>query len=664
MAGFIRRYDYFPGTEVITLVEGVIIVDLPPPGSIAGISTGVVCCIGEFADVSYGVKVDTTGTVSTKPQPVEVFSSQDLFNKLGGFDDTIGDTGISGGSGFITLRNKKFSRLVCVPVNLASDKAVRLFRKLPTNTGATAPTPVVPLVAASVPAGREFKQSANRIRTMKAAAFTAYGHYGSGIDGAVTAAGSPGPTQTFGAAGGNFLTLARPDGTFGVKKGDILVVGQIGGAGALGANADCYRVQTDAASATQLTVEKQDGSNFDWTSGVSLPWRIHYATDAESGIGAAADTAATTIPARPLDATISAAQTLNPTVVPPAATQTTWDPLSGLQLRSHPSNAVTYTSTIQAPNAPSDPTIDALYSTCFDALLTDDLPGREVNIVLPARTSASIRSKQKSHVLAASAQGIGRTSPISPALTTVTTSAVVADTDPGVGGNRDERINYCWPGAMTFVPEAVGHAMKGADGFSHTDGYIDTHLNGWLASLLSNLPPERNPGQASAPVPEIMAPIVGFQRLVSGLGMNDYIQFRQKGICALRIDRAAGPIFQSGITTSLTAGQKNINRRRMADFLEDSIAQRYNQFAKQPMTQAWKDSIVAETTAFLDDLLSINNPAAQRIAGYIVDDKSGNTPTLTAQGIFVVIIKVRTLATADFIVLQAEVGEAVNVTAI
>jgi hypothetical protein len=62
-------------------------------------------------------------------------------------------------------------------------------------------------------------------------------------------------------------------------------------------------------------------------------------------------------------------------------------------------------------------------------------------------------------------------------------------------------------------------------------------------------------------------------------------------------------------------------------------------------------------------LESANNPPAQRILGYLLDDESGNTPDLEAKGIWVLIGKVRTLATADFIVLQIEAGEGVKVTA-
>jgi len=64
----------------------------------------------------------------------------------------------------------------------------------------------------------------------------------------------------------------------------------------------------------------------------------------------------------------------------------------------------------------------------------------------------------------------------------------------------------------------------------------------------------------------------------------------------------------------------------------------------------------------MSGLLSPNNPAASRIAGYTVDDVSGNTETLEAAGVYVVIVRCRMLATADTLVLQAEVGTDVSVT--
>lgn len=657
MSGFLRRFGFFPGSELITQIEGVVIVDLPPPGSIQGVGTGTVALVGEFADMTYAVSVASDGTVTTNPQPVEVFSSQDMLNKVGGWDETLGEFGGDGGSGFLELRNKRFTRLVLVPVNLASSKGIRLWRKLPTNQSATVALPVVPVQQGIVAAGREFKSGANRVRVGKRVSFTSLDPIVSGTDGAVTSAGAA-ATQSFDSATGAFVAN-------GIKEGDILVVGVIGAGGAQGANADTYRV-VSITDADTIVVQKMDGTNFDWTTGTGMAWRLHHASDADTGLDHQfSEEQGYLIPARPLDATVAASTLLTPTVVPPALSASSADPLSGLAARTTTNAAgLVYTAAIQAPNAPNVAGIDALYQLAINALLNDETPSNEVDIVFSARKSANIRNYLKQHVLDASARALTRVETSSPSLDAVlSVSAAVADSDPGVGANRDERVIYDWPGVRTFVPEAVGFSVKLADGTTTSDGILDVTSDGWMAVVLSNLPPERNPGQSAPPVPELLSPILGFQRgLTDKLNMNHYIQLRSKGIAAPRIDRSAGPIFQSGITTSLTAGQKNINRRRMADFIEDSIAIRINQYVKLLLTDDVKDSAVSEIEAFLTELRSPDNPPAQRIADYAVDRVSGNTPQLEAQGIFVIIVQVRTLSTADFIVLQFEIGEGVTPT--
>jgi hypothetical protein len=159
------------------------------------------------------------------------------------------------------------------------------------------------------------------------------------------------------------------------------------------------------------------------------------------------------------------------------------------------------------------------------------------------------------------------------------------------------------------------------------------------------------------PVPTAMAGVLGLARGTPTLGMNEYIQLKVKGIAAPRIDRTAGPIFQSGVTSSLTSGQKNISRRRLADMIQDATAQRLVGFCKLPMSDQWKDGVTGEIVAYLQSLQD-----AKRITGYLVDRKSGNTPANEALGLFVVIQKVQQTPTADVIVVQSEVGESVNVT--
>jgi hypothetical protein len=355
-----------------------------------------------------------------------------------------------------------------------------------------------------------------------------------------------------------------------------------------------------------------------------------------------------------------------PLVAPPTPSATTWDPLSGLDGKVGPTTAVAYTFAVQRTNAPNSAGIDATYSGALDAFLFDEVPASEVAHIWAARKSATIRTKLRSHVLAASESGVGRTASIAPELdqtpSTVLTT-VTSDADPGVGANRDERVFYDWPPVKTFIPEAVGKFIRRADGSTGTDGIVDTTCDAWMSTIMGNLAPERNPGESSAITRRVLAPCLGNATAVPPLDINAWKLLRLRGIAGIRFDKTVGAVFQSGVTTSLVPGQKNINRRKMADFIEDSLAAALKPFAKLPLSEQFKDGVLGMADDFLTSLLSPDNPAAQRISGYILDGKSGNTPESEAKGIYVIVVKVRTLATADFIVIQAEIGEGVVVTA-
>jgi hypothetical protein len=655
--GFTRRYSAFPPISVITQIEGVVTVDQPPPSSVQGVGTGVAALVGEFADNTYATSFDPlTGKFATKAQPVEVFSSQDLIDKVGGFDETIGEFGKSGGNGFVSVRNKRFSRLILVPINLVSQYGLRLWRELPTNQGATAAVPIVPVSGAVIPAGTEFKSGNNRVRLGAKASFAGGQQSQSGVDGDVVAAGAPAAFQTFTSASAKFTRAV---------VGDVVVLGVIGAAAGQGANAGTYRIKT-ITSDTSIAVEKLDGTNFDWTTtATSLAWRLHAGAQADTALGtiAAAGDPKFTIPARPLDATIAASTQLSPTVAAAAGTATAWLPTSGLVAAATNNAAgIVYTAGVQAPNAASAAALDALYTSALNSLLADKKPAKEVNLVWTSRKSSTIRTSLLAMLGLKSEYGLGTRGFISPALDQVSLNTVCGDADPGVGAHRNERLVYNWPGFQSFVPEAVGFNIGTADGGVTADGILDDTADGWAVVLSSNLPPENNPGQLADPVPALMAPVLGFQRgALPDLGIQEYIRLKASGIMAGRNDEDAGFIFQSGVTTSLLSGQTTINRRAMADFLEDSGAKAISRFSKLPITDQWKGDILAMLDSFLSDLLSTNNPAAQRITEFSLDDKSGNTSSLEAQGIFVVIGRVRTLATGDYIVFQVQAGPGVNI---
>jgi len=650
--GFVRRFSNMPGTDVLSEIEGIVTVDQTPTGQVSGISQGVACLVGEFADVTLGVQVSATGVVTTFPQPTELFGAQDQLNRLGGWDETIGEFGGDHGNGYVELSSKAFSRLVVVPINLASSQGARVWRKLPTNTSATDPSPVVPIAGTTVPAGREFKSAANRVRTAKQVQFSSLPEYKSAIDGAATSAGAA-TFQAFVSAGGGFSTVTRPDGTIGVQIGDIVVIGVIGGAAGLGANADTYRVRL-VTNDTTLSLEKMDGASFDWTTSTNLPWRIHTASTADSGGAfAAASAGGYLIPCRPLDATINAATSLIPTVIPPALSATFADPLSGLALRTDPTVGLVFTAAIQAPNAATNATLIALYANAIDALVDDDLPEREINIVWAARMSVDglIRAKLDNHVLVQKLSGVGRIALTAPPLDSTTFSTITGDATPGVGASRAEEQIYNWPGVQMFVPAAVGFNVKGADGLLYKTGVVDVPSTSWNAAILSQLAPERNPGQSSDPVKTIMSAVIGLQRGVSGLGIDEYKRLLAVGIMAPRKDRSLGMIFQSGVTTSLIPGQKDINRRRYSFYLEDSIAAFLDPFAKEPMSEGLKDRIVGAIHDFLGAQIDGN-----RAAAYRVDSRGGNTKELSNAGIYVVRWDVEMIPIAKTIVQVADVG--------
>ncbi len=302
--------------------------------------------------------------------------------------------------------------------------------------------------------------------------------------------------------------------------------------------------------------------------------------------------------------------------------------------------------------------MDTNYITALQTLLSDSAPSNEVNIVFAARHRDNIVTATgglKDHVREASSKGRGRIAVVSPPLGTSKATAK-GDAAPGVGSyGRSDRVIYCYPGVQVFVPE-LPQAYISRD----SDGRITWTSDATMASVLSQTPPERNPAEPN----DYMSYVLGIETAVGALVRQDYEDFRRKGICAPRIDPATGPQFQSGVTSVDPAAYPNLRqiyRRRMADFIQDSLAARLGAFNKTLNTPAKRAAIRGEIEAFLADLKSENNPEAQRIAAYRVDAESGNTQSLLAQGIVVFIVEVQLLPTMDFIVLQANIGEFVEI---
>lgn len=683
MAGFIRRFDYNPGNDVITQIEGLTIIDNPQPGAIQGASTGFACVIGEYADMTYAIQADGAGLITSHLRPVRIFSQADFLMKAGLLDLTLGDFGKYCGNGWVETANRTFTQLAILPVNLCSGQGIRLFRVLPPCQSVTQSLPFVPVVGAVVQAGTPFNASSGVIKTGQRAVFTNLDPIARGVGGSTTTAVSA-ATQDFVAdTGFVWANIVRPDGTLGARKGDVLVIGNTTGS-ALAADTGTYRVNATPVVGDGATIELQsmNGANFAWTGNAAMPWRLHFSSDADTapvvvrgsttpGGYDANDAGGFVLGARPLtDSTGSASGStaypvstpMTPVVAPTSLSATFWDPLSGLAGLTHPVVALTFTAATQAANVTNSSTVDALYTAAINVMVSEQDPAREIDILWCARKSATIRSALYQHAIIVNQRGISRLVLVSPPLDTVTVDQVAANTYPGVPVSRSERQVYCWPGVRMQVNGASGTLVKRADGTTTSDGVIDIGFDGWVAALLSVLRPELDAGQAGPPVPQAFAGILGYQTgLPVELGIDSYIFLKQLGVCDFRMDRNAGPIIQSAITTSLVSGQTRINRRRMADYIEDSLANRLVMFVKNIATQENRDAAASEAVAFLEELKNPTNPSNQRISDYLVNTTEGNTPELEAQGIWALNVYVRMLPIDRYIVLNVTVGENVTI---
>lgn len=301
--------------------------------------------------------------------------------------------------------------------------------------------------------------------------------------------------------------------------------------------------------------------------------------------------------------------------------------------------------------------MDAAYEAAFDATINPNTVVREANFVIASRQSDAVRAKGKQNALdASSAEHYGRKFVASAPVGFSQTQAIAQ-----VATLRSDRVFYTWPGWQVQIPEIKLRGTAGGTGFTE-DGIITVRADGPLVSINSQLPPEENPGQRTG----LINAFFDVEETASPLQMADYIALKAAGICAPRVDRVSGPIYQSGVTSvdpDNDPGLVTQARRKMADFIQDTLAERMIPLSKKLNTAARRDAVRAIIDQFLSELKSENAPDLARIDDYSVDEVSGNTPDTLARGIFVVIIRVRTLSSLDAIVLQTEIGEGVTIQA-
>jgi hypothetical protein len=314
---------------------------------------------------------------------------------------------------------------------------------------------------------------------------------------------------------------------------------------------------------------------------------------------------------------------------------------------------------LQIAAALTESAIDALYSAAIDKTIDLNSVAAETNLIWSARQSNVVRRKLRENVLTASSIGMfGRLAALRTPLGTSKALALSRIAEPGVGAYRNQRVIFCWPQANSFVPLIALRGLSGGLGFT-ADGNINIGADGFMVSICTQLPPEENPGQETPFAAGVNS--VETTGVADGLDITDYTNLKAAGVAGLRIDNGV-VVFQSGVTSvdpSIFPNLKNISRRRMADFIQDTLSRRLKGFGKRLSTNARRKAMTSEIRQFMGGLLSVSNPDSQRIAGFSVNDKDGNTTTTLAQGLYRIILRVKTLASLDSIVLESTIGESV-----
>jgi hypothetical protein len=203
--------------------------------------------------------------------------------------------------------------------------------------------------------------------------------------------------------------------------------------------------------------------------------------------------------------------------------------------------------------------------------------------------------------------------------------------------------------------------------YNHVQSSVDGSLSysspaHWLASIISQLPPQTDPATVQS---------AAFMAGATGLKMNlsraNYIALKDAGICAFENDSDIGIKPKSGVVTQIADSSKvTILRRRMADYLTNSVAKFLKNYQNAVNSKQNRTLVGGAIQSFVktQQILGILPTDADISEGKVtlVDTESQNTSGSIAAGYFKILWRQRIFSSMRYIVLSAEIGESVVVT--
>jgi hypothetical protein len=217
-----------------------------------------------------------------------------------------------------------------------------------------------------------------------------------------------------------------------------------------------------------------------------------------------------------------------------------------------------------------------------------------------------------------------------------------------VANNRDTqgRLIYAFPYVYTTI------------------GGISTEVNpcSFYAALLTQIAPNIDPAYAAN-----TQYLAGINALSLSLQRADYIALAAAGISAFEIDPDIGVKVKSGVVTQIANSSLiMIFRRRMTDYLVQSLGKFLVNYQDAPNSQSNRDEIGASISSFnrsleLGGIVPKDTELSSGKAS-LIDTTSLNTDSSVGNGYMKIIYMRRIYSSMRYIVLQAEIGETVVVT--
>lgn len=184
----------------------------------------------------------------------------------------------------------------------------------------------------------------------------------------------------------------------------------------------------------------------------------------------------------------------------------------------------------------------------------------------------------------------------------------------------------------------------------------------WIASLFTQVAPHID--LAYGPNAQYLA---GITKLKYNLSLTSYTLLNKAGICSLEFDPDMGHKVKSAVVTQVLNSEKTtILRRRMTDFLQDSLAGYLKNFGNAVNNKANRGLVKAGITRWDDQLIAsgVLPGDSEMLDGgksRLIDTESLNDDDSIGQGLFKILYKRRIFSSMRYIVLSTEIGTGVVV---